>query len=208
MKVILLNEHSQNNEKLFRLTLPNRAEYADRYGIHMLLLNSPYSLRFKPKLILDLLTEFDVVIQMGSDILFTNMGISILSLIKPGMALTMGPDPCADFPVNGDFMIWQRSPLVEELFKKIDTWQDENATRFGSQDAIKHLLETGQANGLDVLPSRVLQSFPHKSSILEPVRENCFWEPGDFSIHFVGGDNVKKVIDVLLFLHANMILQN
>lgn len=199
MKPIMLNMHSKNNEQLFQLTLLNHAEYAGKYEYSMLNLNIPYSINLDIPLILGLLNTFGAVIALGSDIWFTNMDIEIMSLVKTDAAMTMGQDPCADIPANGDLVIFQNTPKIKSLLEKIDQIQRSGQLRFGWQDAVKKLVESGDADGLDILPVRKLQSFPQHKDILKPVREDCFWKPGDLCIHFVGGDNWKKALDVLAF---------
>ena len=199
MKPLMLNIHSKNNEQLFQLTLQNHAEYCGKYEYSMLNLNIPYSINLDIPMISGLLSTFGAVIMLGSDIWFTNMDIEIMSLVKPDAALTMGEDPCADIPANGDFMIFQNTPKIKSLLEKIGKIQDSEKSRFGFQDAVKTLLHSGDADGLDILPARVLQSFPQHKDILKPIREDCFWKPGDLCIHFVGGDNWKKALDVLAF---------
>lgn len=199
MKPIMLNMHSKNNEQLFQLTLKNHAEYCGKYEYHMLNLNQPYNINLDIPLILGLLNTFGAVIALGSDIWFTNMDIEIMGLVKPDAAMTMGQDPCADIPVNADFVIFQNTPKIKSLLEKIGKIQDSEKSRFGYQDAVKTLLHSGDSDGLDILPVRVLQSFPQHKDILKPVREDCFWKPGDLCIHFVGGDNWKKALDVLAF---------
>lgn len=160
MKPVMLNSHSKNNEQLFQLTLPNHAEYAGKHEYSMLNLNQPYNTNLDIPLILGLLNTFGAVIALGSDIWFTNMDIEIMSLIKPDSAMTMGQDPCADIPANGDFTIFQNTPKIKYLMEKIGKIQDSEKSRFGFQDAIKSLLHSGDADGLDILPARVLQPFP------------------------------------------------
>jgi hypothetical protein len=205
MKPLMLNIHSKNNEQLFQLTLQNHAEYCGKYEYSMLNLNLPYNINLDIPLILGLLNTFGAVIALGSDIWFTNMDIDVMSLVKPDAAMTMGQDPCADIPANGDFVIFQNTPKIKSLLEKIGKIQDSEKSRFGFQDAIKSLLHSGDADGLDILPARVLQSFPQHKDILKPVREDCFWKPGDLCIHFVGGDNWKKALDVLAFSKLNII---
>jgi len=199
MKPLMLNIHSKNNEQLFQLTLLNHAEYAGKYEYHMFNLNLPYNINLDIPMILGLLNTFGAVIAMGSDIWFTNMDIEIMSLVNPDAAMTMGQDPCADIPANGDLVIFQNTPKIKSLLEKIGKIQDSVKSRFGFQDAIKSLLHSGDADGLDILPVRKLQSFPQHNDILKPVREDCFWKPGDLCIHFVGGDNWRKALDVLAF---------
>jgi len=199
MKPLMLNIHSKNNEQLFQLTLLNHAEYAGKYEYHAMNLNLPYNINLDIPLILGLLNTFGAVIAMGSDIWFTNMDIEIMSLVNPDAAMTMGQDPCADIPANGDLVIFQNTPKIKSLLEKIGKIQDSVKSRFGFQDAIKSLLHSGDADGLDILPVRVLQSFPQHKDILKPIREDCFWKPGDLCIHFVGGDNWRKALDVLAF---------
>ena len=205
MKPVMLNIHSKNNEQLFQLTLQNHAEYCGKYEYSMLNLNIPYSINLDIPMISGLLSTFGAVIMLGSDIWFTNMDIEIMSLVKPDAAMTMGQDPCADIPANGDLVIFQNTPKIKSLLEKIGKIQDSEKSRFGFQDAIKSLLHSGDADGLDILPARVLQSFPQHKDILKPVREDCFWKPGDLCIHFVGGDNWKKALDILAFSKLNII---
>ena len=204
MKPLMLNIHSKNNEKLYQLTLQNHAEYCGKYEYHMFNLNLPYNINLDVSMIAGLVDTFGAVIMLGSDIWFTNMGIDIMSLVKPDSAVTMGEDPCASFPVNGDFMVFQKTPKTIPFLQKIDQIQRSGQLRFGWQDAVKKLVESGDADGLDILPVRKLQSFPDHNDILKPVREDCFWKPGDLCIHFVGGDNWKKALDVLAFTKLNI----
>jgi len=205
MKPLMLNIHSKNNEQLFQLTLQNHAEYCGKYEYSMLNLNIPYSINLDIPMISGLLSTFGAVIMLGSDIWFTNMDIEIMSLVKPDAAMTMGQDPCADIPANGDLVIFQNTPKIKSLLEKIGKIQDSEKSRFGFQDAVKTLLHSGDADGLDILPARVLQSFPQHKDILKPIREDCFWKPGDLCIHFVGGDNWRKALDVLAFSKLNII---
>ena len=136
----------------------------------MLNLNIPYNINLDIPMIAGLINTFGTVIMLGSDIWFTNMDIDIMSLVKPDSALTMGQDPCADIPANGDFSIFQNTPKTGGLLQKIGKIQDRaGKTRFGYQDAIKTLLHSGDADGLDILPARVLQSFPQHNDILNSV---------------------------------------
>ena len=79
-----------------------------------------------------LVDTFGAVIMLGSDIWFTNMDIDIMSLVKPDSALTMGQDPCADIPANGDFSIFQNTPKTGGLLQKIGKIQD----RAGKRDSV------------------------------------------------------------------------
>jgi hypothetical protein len=122
----MLNIHSKNNEQLFQLTLQNHAEYCGKYEYHMFNLNLPYNINLDIPLILGLLNTFGAVIAMGSDIWFTNMDIEIMSLVKTDAAMTMGQDPCADIPANGDLVIFQNTPKIKSLLEKIGKIQDSD----------------------------------------------------------------------------------
>lgn len=198
-KTLLMNWHSKNNAMLFSLTAKNHATYASKHEYDMLNLDIPYTVNLNIELIRSLLKVWPQIIMIGSDIWFTNMNIDASTLADPNDALTMGPDPCANFPVNADFSIFQQTPVTDKLFDHILEVQTRPGLPFGYQEAIKIIIEEGGMEGLNVMPPRVLQSFPRHTDILKPVREETFWQPGDLCIHFVGGCNIKKCLDVLAF---------
>jgi len=206
MKTLMLNLHSKNNKNVFLLTTKNHAEYAATHEYDMLNIDAPYHPNLDVQRIAGLLREWDRIIMLGSDIVFTNTSIDATTLAKPDVPLTMGPDPSMRFPVNGDFYIFQRTTRTDELLEKLDRWQKDKPNGFGCQGALCEMLKQGELTGLlDVLPSRTLQSFPQHDDLLPPVREGCFWQPGDLCIHFVGGSNWKKCIDILTFMELKII---
>ncbi len=198
-KTVLMNLHSKNNAMLFSLTAKNHAQYAAKHEYDMLNMDVPYDVNLNVELVRALLKVWPRIIMIGSDIWFTNMKIDAATLADDGDALTMGPDPCANFPVNGDFSIFQQTDTTDAVLDRIAEVQLNNDMPFGFQEAVKSIIETGGMSGLNVLQPRVLQSFPNHSDIMEPVRKETFWQPGDLCIHFVGGCNVKKCLDVLAF---------
>ncbi len=198
-KTLMFNNHSKNNAMLFALTAKNHAQYASHHEYDMLNLDMPYVLFLDFNFLRALLKIWPQIILIGSDIWFTNMKIDASTLAHPDDALTVGPDPCANFPVNGDFYIIQNTPHTDNVFNRIDELQNRPGMVFGHQEAMKIIIEEGGMEGINVLPPRVLQSFPRHTDILKPVREDTFWQPGDLCIHFVGGCNIKKCLDVLAF---------
>lgn len=206
MKTLMLNLHSKNNKNVFLLTIKNHSEYAAAHEFDMLNVDTPYHANMNVQRIARLLQDWDRIIMIGSDIVFTNMSINATSLANPNTPLTMGPDPSMLFAVNGDFYIFQRTPRTEELLNKIDQRQKEKPHNFGCQGSLCEMLKQGELTGLlDILPPRILQSFPDHKDILPPVRGGCFWKPGDLCIHFVGGSNWKKCIDILAFMELKII---
>lgn len=115
-KTLLMNWHSKNNAMLFSLTAKNHATYASKHEYDMLNLDIPYTVNLNLELIRSILKVWPQIIMIGSDIWFTNMNIDASTLADQNDALTMGPDPCANFPVNADFSIFQQTPLTDKLY--------------------------------------------------------------------------------------------
>lgn len=205
MKTVMLNMHSKNNMQVFLLTVENHAEYAARHEWDALNLDRPYAPILDTGIIPALLADWDAVVMLGSDIWFTNMNIDVLTFAPADAAMTMAPDPCADIPANGDFMVFRRSPHLLGLLARIDALQRDPSLRFGWQDAVKAILAAGGHPGLHIAPVRTLQSFPRHNDILPPVRENAFWEAGDLCIHFIGGCNWKKCLDIVAFTKLGLV---
>ena len=53
-------------------------------------LNLPYNINLDVSMVAGLVDTFGAVIMLGSDIWFTNMGIDIMSLVKPDSAVNNG----------------------------------------------------------------------------------------------------------------------
>lgn len=206
MNTLMLNGHSKNNAMLFVLTAENHAEYASRREWDMLNLDVPYDVNCDCGLIRFLLCHWETVVMLGSDIWFTNMDIDALSFAPAEAAMTMAPDPCTDFPANGDFTIFRRLPTLEPLLSRIEQLQTRE-TRFGYQDAVKAILDSGGMPGLHIAPPRTLQSYPTAKGCLPPVRDDVFWQKGDLCIHFVGGGNWKKCLDIVAFDKLKLICE-
>lgn len=192
MRTCILKTHSAENEDLFRLTLPNHAEYADRHGYDIVSLHRTYKEIWWgiEDIVLDLMERYDRVLSIGSDVIITNPQHEI-GRFATRDGLTFQQEGLGYDTINNDLMVWQGKDAVACAIARLRAMRPHYANnRCGLQAGMTLLSRNAEARAtcVTVLKPRdpiSLQGHPflgHDSS----------WEPDDFSIHFLGLSNAQK----------------
>jgi len=191
MRTCLLQTHSSVNDDLFRLTLPNHAEYADAHKYDMIQLHRTYKEIWwgTEDYVLALLPNYDRILQVGSDVIFTDIGRP-LDVFDDGEHSVFIQDEGAGYPtVNFDVVLWTKAEGVRTVIEQLrQTRADYEHHRFGLQTGMTLLTKDPHMQSLiKVMPPRSLQS-------------------GDFSLHFFGYSNEDKVVGCERFLHRGQLM--
>jgi hypothetical protein len=189
MRTCLLQTHSRVNEELFRLTLPNHAEYAGTHGYDMLQLHRTYEEVWWgiEDLVLDASRRYDRVLQVGSDVLFTNMSVPLDHFCDGTHAVFIQDEGCGYPCVNFDVVIWQGAEGTQSVIEMLRKTRPLYEThRFGVQTGMTLLSKDPAMAGLiKTYPPRFMQSAPF-------IGYPAAWQPGDFSLHCLGLSNANK----------------
>ena len=189
MRTCILKTHSAENEDLFRLTLPNHAEYADRHGYDIVSLHRTYREIWWDieNYILGLIRTYDQLLTVGSDVIFTDIDRPLESFNDGEHSVFIQEEGMDSALVNFDVVLWTKREGVNiaidwlrrhRPFYANHSWGLQQGMCLMTQDpAMAHVLK--------VLPTHTLQGFPY------PNTEAC-WRKGDFALHFVGMSNKDK----------------
>lgn len=199
MRCALLQTHSAVNEELYRLTLPNHAEYCGVHGYDMIQYNISYTEAMQFDVILALvehaLMNHDLVFTVGSDVVITNPSLP-LSGFAPAQGVAVVAQGFGNTLVNADTVIWMREGFGQAsatLMSLCDKWQSH---AFGIQGAFNDCIEQARP-AFKLLPARSLQSAAWRGA--------AAWVEGDFAIHFFGDTNANKVRRVSQFLKTGTV---
>lgn len=196
LKTCILQTHSEENEELFRLTLPNHAEYADRHGYDLISLHRPYRDMWWgiEDVVLGLSGSYDRIISMGSDVIFTRTDMPIEAFHDMGYGLTIQEEGLGYPTLNNDLIVWSGGEKAESVIAALRHMRPRyEKHRFGLQTGIT-LMARDEAMGdpalrqINVLKPRnpvSLQGHPF-------VGHESTWNPDDFAIHFLGLSNGMK----------------
>jgi SAM-dependent methyltransferase len=200
-KGLIYKTHSEVNKALAQLTLPNHQAYADRHGYDLISINCEYLATWDSVPYLkDLLSRYEWVFAIGSDVIFTNPDLSVESRMagRPEAVFIAeeGLHPEGGL-VNNDTTIIRNTlaghAYLGALYEarteyRKHKWQAQQAT-----------LDMIGEHPIAVLPAGVLQSFP-----IQGVRGG--WKPGDFAIHFLAGTNEDKLRWATMLIEHSIVL--
>lgn len=202
MRTCILKTHSAENEDLFRLTLPNHAEYADRHGYDIVSLHRTYKEVWWgiESLILGLIRSYDRILTIGSDVIFTDMDRPLDAFDDGQRSVFIQEEGMGSAPVNFDVVIWMRRAGVERAINWLRMTRPFYANHsWGLQQGMALMAQdSAMEDVLKVLPIHTLQAFPY------PRFPAC-WRRGDFSLHFVGMSNREKYEGCKLFLETGTV---
>lgn len=191
MNTLILQTHSEVNESLYQLTLPNHARYAGIHNYDMLQVNMSYKTAMDDwgQLVMKFLAHYDTIFTVGSDVLFTNMAVSLDELtggVKKGIHISQ--EACFGSQINADTIIWRAGESCERAIGRLNDLREKVGSHiWGIQQAFNMLFNANPDDpDIDFMPVRKMQSAPVKEWTVSA------WQPGDFSIHFLAEDNEKK----------------
>jgi len=152
------------------------------------------------KTIRKFLVHYDMIFQVGSDVLFTNMGISLDELTGRVMkGVHISQETFGDSQINADTIIWRAGDACNRVMDRINGLREQVGSHpWGIQQAFNILFNANDPD-IDFMPHGKMQS--------APIRDlPSAWKPGDFSIHFQVESNEKKYIRCKHFLDTGQVL--
>ena len=201
----ILQTHSEVNEDLYRLTLPNHAEYASCHGYDMVQMHMSYEEAKQRcvQIVIDLLHIYDTVFTMGSDVIFTDMKRPLESFWRGDEQIVAPLEGIRSSIVNADTILWQRPikhdrpDAILDLELRGFRWKDHP---WGLQAELNMIYEYGSSDAIRWAAVREMQSAPFHNHV------RAMWCPGDFAIHFFCGDNADKFRRCEHFLKTGEVL--
>lgn len=205
--ICLFQWHSNENAALSRLTLPNHTAYADVHGYSLVRESinpyDPNNWRYLVR-IKELLSVYEAVVQVGTDVLFTRPETPITNIcpLTTAYALYISEEDIGGAPINNDLVVWQSNHwaymLIEKLLEEMPRYV---GTEWLSQQAlIDMMIMDCWKQLMIVVPPRVLQSTPVKPY---PRSE---WQPGDFALHFLAMGVEDKMQRIQHFLNTGAVM--
>lgn len=135
MKVVLTSGYSDNNIEVRNLSLPNHAEYCQRHGYDLRSFKERYSPHLNTKRIKVLLRHYDVVVNIGTDIIIQRMDEPIDRYIG-GDGFTMCREYFGESHVlNGDFIIITKCKETADILHVLRAKQKRYSS---AQSCINH----------------------------------------------------------------------
>lgn len=201
----ILQTHSEVNEKLYRLTLPNHADYAGIHGYDMVQMHVPYAeaMHRCVQYVIGLLKFYDTVFTVGSDVIFTDMKRPLQSFWRGDEQMVVPLEGIRSSIVNADTILWRkpvykgRPDAVIDLEVRGFHWKDHP---WGLQAELNVIYECGSSDAIRWAEVREMQSAPFHNHV------RAMWCPGDFAIHFFCGDNEDKFRRCEYFLRTGEVL--
>lgn len=202
MRTCLLQTHSRVNEDLFQLTLPNHAAYCGRHEYDMVQLNRSYKDVMENGLdyIEAQLARYDLVLSVGSDIIFTRPDIPLSEFDDGVHSVFIGEEGLGSAAVNFDLVLWRNSDGTRRIIERLRELKPEwSKHSWGLQAGVIMLLMAGELQEhLCVYQARGMQSAPFPN-------QRGTWQPGDFALHFVGMSNADKYAGCRQFLETGTV---
>lgn len=182
MKILMTSNYSLNNKKLFDLTIKNHFDYCSKFNIDMLNTMSKYNPKNNFSELKKLFELYDVIITVGTDILFTNFNKDIREFNDFNKPLTIQHE--GTYSVNGDFIFWNKTILKNDFINLLENLDKTNPN---TQETINQLVRKPNKQlfhqKINILPPRTLQSICPYGNQNNKSIQNFIWKNGDFSIH-------------------------
>lgn len=208
MKVAIFKNHSIENNELHKASLLNHQEYADRHGYDLVTWNRPYSeaMRCGLSWVDRLLDPYEIVVTVGSDVLFTRMETPIESFLQPGNGVVISEEDVGGSKVNADLIIWtdwiEGRHIVDLLKQSAGKWLSHP---WGVQQGFNLLRDAKVRGGKGLEGVRFAPCRELQSSAVRGFPKSM-WQPGDFALHFLGMSNEDKLTKVQHFLKTGEVL--
>lgn len=208
MKIIAVQGHSQNNQKLYNLTIKNHIDYFNKYEIDFITKVENYSPFIKFEQILWLLQKYDYVFTIGSDCLFTNLNKNIMQFVDLNKHLNVCQEGTTISKTNGEIIFFKNG--CQQILKQLDVIQKQlNNIQFGFQ-SILNLIYKDQFqwfnNNINLIEAGTLQNYWFEGCQLQFRKkyinnmEKLLWKPNDFILHTFGGNNDYKFQTIKNFM--------
>ena len=168
---ILLSAYSPNNADVRMLSMYNHIAYCTKWGFSFISINEPYSPYIPCSVVESLLSEYEHVVLIGTDILITDFDKDLREFSRK--AITIQDEGTGS--VNGDFIIFNDRLTIKLLSAQL------SSPKYGaSQYAINDM----NTEHISILPPRTMQSISPIGNENRPELQYLLWQESDFSIHF------------------------
>ena len=204
MKVLLVESHSCGgtvSEKIAKISARNHWEYTCKRGYDLLVIRETpeMALNSERTRIAKLLQNYDAVLLIGVDVLFTNFAIGVENILIPGDNMVMAKET-EGWPslFNAGTVISCNTPKTIKLFETVEEHRAEwLGLRLIDQEWLNiHYEDPVIKDAIRLVPTRTMNS-TYKNG-----KEG--WQPGDWLCHFYGHQHVEKPALMLEFMQKNM----
>jgi len=203
MNTLLLQTHSNENQKLYESTLHNHLEYVTKHRYDMLQIDINYrDALYDISFVKNQLHYYKTVFNIGSDVIISDINKPISYFEDPEYGIIISKENLGGSILNGDLIIWQNNEKTFKLFDEIEeVIKQINGHPWGIQLALNIIFQRQESqNYIKALPCRELQSSCYSRF------PDYAWQNGDFSIHFLNMTNEEKYTKCSEFLRNRNVL--
>jgi hypothetical protein len=205
LKTLILSCHSAANEPLARLTAANKWAYSARHGYDLLTIRLDWAdhKRLFLERVREQLDRYDVVLTIGSDVLFMNHAIRIEDRMVELDDIVMARERLGDLDkgwasINADVMIWRATPrsfhVLDVLIDNTPVWS--SWPQLWQRYLEKLLLEQPPISSfVRLVAPREMNATPYPGAL--GINQ---WQPGDWIFHAVCGDLAGKMEAIQAYL--------
>ena len=211
MKVLALQNHSKNNQKLYNLTIQNHIDYFNKYQIDFLTKIEDYTPYVRFETIFNMIGGYDFVFTIGSDCLFTNFDKYILDFIDKDKNLNICREGSELSLTNGQIMFFRNGS--QDFIAWLHRYQHNINHPFGFQGFLNWLYDMEKQfflENIHLIQPKTLQSYFALGGEYQWRKANIknwdelTWINGDFILHTLGGSNEYKY-NTIKFAMENLI---
>ena len=177
--------------KLALLTAENKWKYSARHGYDLATVRIELEDAHPGylKILRDYLQIYDVVLVIGSDVIFMNHGVKLESLLQDGDAVLLAEEHIGRWPINNDVMLWRKSArafaLIDRLIADAPKW---TLYEMLWQNHLWNLMNAEGTNEAKAACRLVKARTMNSTHQLTESR----WQHGDFIIHFMSYGEREK----------------
>lgn len=189
MKIAVISAHSKENEALARMTAQNHWDYSCRHEYNHVVLRRDLedALHNGHRHIGRILAQHDAVLTVGSDVVFTNLGIAVEHIIQPDDSVIMSREMTGRSKINNDVVIWMNCKPAFDLL----AWLIEENPRW-HQKMTAGAWQSHLADNAEML-SMVTIKEPRVMNSTDFLEEEWAWKPMDWVCHCHGGTIENKM---------------
>ncbi len=201
MRALILSCHSSVNEPIARLTAKNKWDYSARHGYDLLTMRMEWEackIGYLPA-IRSRLALYDVVITIGSDVLFMNPAVRIEDRVRDEDHIVMAREDIGEHEkgwslINNDVMIWRNTPEALAVLDRIiaDTPKWAAYPQLWQRHLQNLLFSPEEMDSGVVAAVRLVEPREMNASNFEGQKKSSKWQMGDWIYHAVCGSNEDK----------------
>ena len=200
MKLLVLTFIDKHGtyDQLINITKPNHESYCSKHNYDYKLEILPCDITHnvctpelsleRSKLVRKYIDEYDVVVEIGCDIIFTNFNKNFQDIILQGDNMIIAREQKNTWPINDDVMVWvkteQSKLLLDTIISSFSVWRHMKYIR---QSWLVEVINGDNSikDTIRVVDARVMNSHPPSGDVndIDPAGR---WQRGDFICHCLG----------------------